>query len=355
MRDFDRGAVLVTGAAGYIGSHAVVALRERGWRVVGVDNLSTGDPRAIPVGMPFFQADIADIATMRAIFDRLDIVAVMHFAGSIVVPESVRRPISYYANNTMATCALFELCVERGIEAVVFSSTAAVYGLPKHIPVAEDAELNPMTPYGSSKLMAERMLQDIDEAHDLPNVILRYFNVAGVDPLGRAGLYKENATHLLKAACEAAVGARDYIEVFGTDYPTRDGTCIRDFVHVSDIASAHVAALAYLLDGGVSDVFNVGYGVGYSVTEALSAVQRISDTTMDIRHVGRRAGDAPEVVADVARIRRKLGWRPQYGDLDTILRHALAWEYKCQRRQSFELMSENPRNALREPEITLAW
>jgi UDP-glucose 4-epimerase len=254
------------------------------------------------------------------------VTAIIHFAASIVVPDSVRDPLGYYRNNTMNARALFEAAVKTGVRHVIFSSTAAVYGNPARVPVAEDAPLSPMSPYGSSKLMSEIMLRDTAAAHDLTYVVLRYFNVAGADPMGRTGQSTIGATHLIKVAVETALGSRPHIDVFGTDYDTPDGTCIRDYIHVSDLVRAHSAALAHLRSGGASATFNCGYGHGSSVLEVIEAVKRVSGRDFAVKLSGRRPGDPAAIVADAARIRAQLGWAPQFDDLDTIVAHALAWE-----------------------------
>jgi UDP-glucose 4-epimerase len=319
-------ALLVTGGAGYIGSHAVLALRAAGWPVIVLDNLSTGRRAAIPAGVELVEGDVGERAGLARLFERQRIAAVLHFAGSVIVPESVRDPLAYYHNNTVNSLALFDACVRAGIGAVVFSSTAAVYGNPDSVPVPESAPTRPLNPYGRSKLMIEHMLGDLEAAYGLRHVILRYFNVAGADPQGRTGLAMPNATHLLKVACEAAVGKRATVAMFGDDYPTADGTCVRDFIHVSDLAEAHVHAVEHLLAGGSSRTLNCGYGHGYSVRTVLDTVGRVSGRPLVVERAPRRAGDSVEVVAATERIRRELGWRPRYDDLDQIVRHALAFE-----------------------------
>jgi UDP-glucose 4-epimerase len=322
-------AVLVTGGAGYIGSHAVLALRDAGWHVAVIDDLSNGSREAVPDGVPFYHGSIAERVLVDSIIDQLGIGAIMHFAGSIVVPESVERPLDYYANNTVASHSLIGAAVAAGIKHMLFSSTAAVYGAPAQVPIVEDDPKLPINPYGASKLMTERMLSDASAAYDLNYGALRYFNVAGADPQGRAGQRGRGATHLIKVAAEAAVGKRDHIAVYGTDYPTPDGTCIRDYIHVSDLAAAHVAALEWLTGHpGENLVMNCGYGKGLSVLEVLDAVDRHTDTPVRRVMEGRRAGDPPELVASNQRLLETVDWRPKYNDIDRIVADALAWERK---------------------------
>jgi UDP-glucose 4-epimerase len=319
--------VLVTGGAGYIGSHAVLALRDAGWPVAVIDNLVTGFRFAVPEEVPFYEGDIADVALLKRIFAEHGTRAVMHFAGSIVVPESVGNPLKYYHNNTAKSRALIEAAVTAGVPHFIFSSTAATYGIPELSPVAEDAPQQPINPYGWSKLMTERMLADTAVAHPLNYCALRYFNVAGADPQGRSGQSTAGATHLIKVAVEAALGKRDSVAVFGTDYDTPDGTGVRDYIHVSDLAAAHVLALEALIAEPVRSLtMNCGYGRGFSVVEVLDAVDRVTNLRVERRLEGRRAGDPPSLVSDNARIKSSLPWVPQYADLDTIVRHALQWE-----------------------------
>jgi UDP-glucose 4-epimerase len=318
--------VLVTGGAGYIGSHMVYALVAAGERVVVLDNLSTGFEWAVAKGVPFIVGDTGDQPRVAALIAEHQIDAIIHFAASIVVPDSVRDPLGYYRNNTMNSRALLEAAVTGGVRHFIFSSTAAVYGNPARVPVAEDAPLAPMSPYGSSKLMTEIMLRDVAAAHPLKFVILRYFNVAGADPELRTGQSTVGATHLIKVAVETALGLRPQIEVFGTDYETPDGTCIRDYIHVTDLALAHLAALVHLRRGDISETFNCGYGHGYSVLEVIEAVKRVSGRDFAVRLSARRPGDPTAIVADAARVRLQLAWAPQFDDLETIVRHALAWE-----------------------------
>lgn len=319
-------SVLVTGGAGYIGSHMVLELLGAGEEVVVLDNLSTGFRSAVPDAARFVEGNVGDRALVGRLLSDNPIDAILHFAGSIVVPESVTDPLSYYGNNTCNSRNLLQCAVEAGVPYFIFSSTAAVYGEPEHSPAAEDAPLRPISPYGSSKLMTETMLADTARAHPLHYVALRYFNVAGADPSGRVGQSTPKATHLIKVACEAAVGLRPGLDVFGTDYQTPDGTCVRDYIHVTDLVRAHLDALRYLRAGGESAVLNCGYGEGFSVLQVVDAVKRASGVDFPVRMVGRRAGDPPALVAGADRIRSVLGWEPQLNDLDTIVGHALAWE-----------------------------
>jgi UDP-glucose 4-epimerase len=334
--------VLVTGGAGYIGSHMVHALVEAGESVVVIDNLSTGFSTYLPEGVPLFIGDVADENLVEGVIAAHGIDAIIHFAGSVVVPESMRDPLAYYRNNTMTTRNLLNAAVKCGVKRFIFSSTAAVYGNPDFTPVAEDTATRPLSPYGSSKLMTEIMLHDIAPAYGMEFVVLRYFNVAGADPQGRTGLATMGATHLLKIAVEAATGQRSKIDVFGTDYPTPDGSCIRDFIHVSDLVQAHRAALGYLREGGASTTLNCGYGRGYSVLETIDAVRRASGRNFAVQYAPRRDGDIMTMIADTTRIRATLDWTPVYDDLETIARHALAWEEKLARdRHGIELMAKS--------------
>jgi UDP-glucose 4-epimerase len=321
--------VLVTGGAGYIGSHAVLALKDAGWPVAVVDDLSNGNREAVPDDVPFYEGNIADRALIERIFAEQATQAIMHFAGSIVVPESVERPLDYYANNTLASHALISAAVAAGVKHILFSSTAAVYGAPERVPIDEEDAKLPINPYGASKLMTERMLADASAAHPFNYGALRYFNVAGADPSGRTGQRGKGATHLIKVACETAVGKRDRIAVYGADYPTPDGTCIRDYIHVSDLADAHVAALEWLVAHPKENlVMNCGYGKGLSVLEVLDAVDKANGAPILRVMEGRRAGDPPELVAGNARLLATLGWRPRHADIDTIVGDALRWERK---------------------------
>jgi len=318
--------ILVTGGAGYIGSNMVHELVDVGEQVVVLDNLSTGFRFLVPSAVPFIAGSTGDRPLVAKALVKHGITTIIHFAASIVVPESVADPIGYYRNNTMNTCNLIDAAVEAGVKQLIFSSTAAVYGNADTMPARENAVTAPISPYGTSKLMSEIMLHDTGKAHGLRFVVLRYFNVAGADPKLRTGQSSPVATHLIKVACEAALGKRAKLSVFGTNYPTPDGTCIRDYIHVSDLARAHSAALAYLRRGGESTTFNCGYGRGSSVLEVIEAVRRVSGHDFQIEIAERRAGDPPALVANVDRIRATLDWRPQFQDLDTIVAHALAWE-----------------------------
>jgi UDP-glucose 4-epimerase len=325
--------VLVTGGAGYIGSHMVLALAEAGESVVVIDNLSTGFSAMLPEGVPLFIGDAGDENLVEGVIAQHKVESIIHFAGSVVVPESMRDPLGYYRNNTMVTQSLLRAAVRSGVSRFIFSSTAAVYGNPDQVPVPEIAPTRPLSPYGASKLMTEIMLHDVASAHGMNYVVLRYFNVAGADPQARIGLATVGATHLLKIAVEAATGQRAKIDVFGTDYPTPDGSCIRDFIHVSDLAEAHRSALSYLRNGGNSVTLNCGYGRGYSVIETVEAVKRISMRNFAVQYAPRRPGDIMTMVADTSRIRGLLDWTPKYDDLEAIAAHALAWEEKLLRER----------------------
>ena len=325
--------VLVTGGAGYIGAHAVLALADAGWPVAVIDNLTTGFRWAVPDGVPFYQGDIEDADLLARIFAEQGMGngfgAVMHFAGSIIVPESVENPLKYYHNNTAKSRALIAAAVAFGIPHFIFSSTAATYGIPEVSPVNEDSPKRPINPYGMSKLMTEIMLGDVSRAHPLNFCALRYFNVAGADPRARTGQSTAGATHLIKVAVEAALGKRDSVDVFGTDFDTADGTGVRDYIHVSDLAAAHVLALqALIADPAGSPTLNCGYGRGYSVFEVLDAVDRVTNQAITRVLGPRRAGDPDSLISDNTRIKATLPWVPQYADLDTIVAHALQWERK---------------------------
>ena len=318
--------VLVTGGAGFIGSHMALELIDAGEDVLVLDNLSTGFRWAVPAEAKFVEGDVGDHNLVRRLLLRNKIDAIIHFAGSIVVPELIADPLGYYLNNTCKSRSLLAVAVETKIPHFIFSSTAAVYGMAKVSPVTEDIELAPISPYGSSKLMTEMMLRDTAAAHPLRYVALRYFNVSGADPKGRSGQSTPHATHLIKVASQAALGERPYLEVFGTDYPTPDGTCVRDYIHVSDLVRAHLDALRYLRQGGKSEVLNCGYGAGFSVLEVISAVKRVANADFPVRIADRRPGDPASLVAGAARVHEVLGWEPKLNDLDTIVGHSLGWE-----------------------------
>jgi UDP-glucose 4-epimerase len=321
---------LVTGGAGYIGSHMIWKLLDEGEQVVALDDLSTGFAWAVPPGVRIVIGDVGDQALVRRILREYDVSAIVHFAASLIVPDSVMEPLQYYENNTMKSRALIECAIEAGVHHFIFSSTAAVYGSPERCPVDEDAPLLPESPYGSSKLMAEVILRDAAVAHGLTFSILRYFNVCGADPGLRAGEATHSSTHLIKVASETALGLRPQIDVFGTDYATPDGSCVRDYIHVTDLVDAHYLALQRLRGGGDNLVANCGYGSGYSVLEVIEAVKRAVGRDFAVRYAGRRAGDAVAIVANADRARRELGWQPRFDDLRTIVSHALAWERKLQ-------------------------
>lgn len=325
----DKATVLVTGGAGYIGSHAVLALRDAGYPVVVVDNLVTGFRFAIPQDVAFVEADIADQPVVEQAMRAHGVKAVMHFAGSIIVPESVENPLKYYHNNTAKSRALIESAVRCGVAHFIFSSTAATYGIPEESPVREDSPKRPINPYGMSKLMTELMLADVAAAHPLNYCALRYFNVAGADPQARSGQSTAGATHLIKVAVEAALGKRGHVGVFGTDFDTPDGTGVRDYIHVSDLANAHLLALEALMAAPErSHTLNCGYGRGFSVLEVLDAVDRVTNIKIERRFEGRRAGDPPALISDNREIMARFPWKPRYADLDMIVNHALAWERK---------------------------
>ena len=319
-------SVLVTGGAGYIGSHMVLELLDAGEKVVVVDNLTTGFRWAVDPRATLVVGDVADDDLVRTVIRKHNVGAIIHFAGSIVVPESVADPLGYYHNNTAKSRSLMATAVATGVKHFIFSSTAAVYGNPKENPVSEMAVPAPMSPYGSSKLMTEVMLADTARAHDFRFVALRYFNVAGADPKGRSGQSTPRATHLIKVACETALAKRSHMEVFGTDYPTQDGTCVRDYIHVKDLARAHMSALEHLRKGGASDIFNCGYSKGYSVHEVIAAVKKASGVDFKVILSPRRPGDPAAIVAASGKIRDQLGWKPEHDDLGKIVSQALAWE-----------------------------
>jgi UDP-glucose 4-epimerase len=319
-------AVLVTGGAGYIGSHMVWELLDSGEDVIVLDRLSTGFEWAVAPEAKLVIGDIADASLVKSLFRDHEIDSVMHFAGSIVVPESVAIPLAYYENNTCKTRALLETIIEANIRHVIFSSTAAVYGNQGEAPIAEYASTNPESPYGRSKLMTEWMLRDASAAHGFTYTTLRYFNVSGSDPRGRTGQSTQGATHLIKVACETATGKRPAMSIFGTDYPTPDGTCIRDYIHVSDLAVAHRLTLERLRRGGSNLTANCGYGRGYSVLEVVDSVKKMAGRSFEVQLCARRPGDASAVVANSDLACRELDWVPKYADLDRIVADALAWE-----------------------------
>ncbi len=319
--------VLVTGGAGYIGSHVVKLLGERGEKVLVYDNLSTGHRWAVLYG-DLVEADLEDERTLEDVFCSFCPEAVIHFAAKIVVPESVRDPLLYYENNVSNSIKLLKVALRHKVRAFVFSSSAAVYGIPDAVPIKEEAPLKPINPYGWSKAMVEKVLEDFSLAYGLKYVSLRYFNVAGADLQGRIGQASKEPTHLITRALKAALGELEEMEIYGTDYPTRDGTCIRDYIHVEDLAWAHLLALFYLMDGGHSTVFNCGYGRGYSVKEVIEAVKRVTGVDFRVKEAPRRPGDPPELVADPQKIRDVLGWAPRYDDLHLIIRTAWDWEKK---------------------------
>ena len=331
MTDAAKPPVLVTGGAGYIGSHAVLALVDAGWPVAVIDNLSTGFAFAVPDGVPLYEGDIADADLLARILAEQGTRAIMHFAGSVVVPESVENPLKYYDNNTGRTRMLLEAAIAAGIDHFIFSSTAATYGEPQETPVTEDAAQLPINPYGASKLMSERMLADVSAAHPMNHCVLRYFNVAGADPRARSGQATQGATHLIKVAVEAALGKREKVGVFGTDFDTPDGTGVRDYIHVSDLAAAHVLALEELIARpDASLVMNCGYGRGFSVLEVLDAVDRVTNAKITREMQPRRAGDPAALVSSNARIKATLPWQPRHDDLETIIAHAMQWERRLE-------------------------
>jgi len=322
----ERQATLITGGAGYIGSHTVIALRQAGRSVVVLDNLSTGSRSVVPDDVTFVEGDAGDGQLVEALIAEHDIGSVIHFAGSILVEQSVSEPLLYYANNVAVSRNLLEACSRAGVEQFIFSSTAAVYGAPEQVPIPEHAATRPINPYGNSKLVIEWMLRDLAAAADLRYVALRYFNVAGADPQGRSGQLGPVATHLIKIASQVVAGVRDSIAIFGDDYDTPDGTCVRDYIHVSDLAAAHLAALEYLESGGESCSLNCGYGHGYSVREVVEAVERCTGQALNPRRAPRRPGDPPILVADVGALSRTLRWSPRYDNLDVIITTAVDWE-----------------------------
>ena len=321
-------SILVTGGAGYIGSHMVRDLADAGERVIVLDNLSTGFDWAIPKGVPLVVGDTGDRKLVGQILREHEVQSIIHFAASAIVPDSVKDPLGYYKNNTVNSLALIETAVKNCVRQLIFSSTCAVYGNPAQVPVTEEALAAPISPYGWSKLMTEIVLRDAGTAHGLSHVILRYFNVAGADPGCRTGQSSKNATHLIKVAVKTALGLRPKIDIYGADYPTPDGTCIRDYIHVSDLVRAHSDALGYLRAGGASLTLNCGYGHGFSVREVIEMVKRVSGVDFKVEVAPRRPGDSAQIIAASERARTTLGWEPQYDDLATIIGHALAWEQR---------------------------
>ena len=319
-------SILVTGGAGYIGGHTVLQLADAGEKVTVLDNLTTGFQWAVDDRVDFVEGNAGDTEAVTALLQERGIKSILHFAGSIVVPESVENPLKYYHNNTATTRNLIEAAVNAGVKHFIFSSTAAVYGMAGMEPVGEENPLSPESPYARSKLMSEMMLEDVAFAHDIKYGVLRYFNVAGADPQGRSGQSTPLATHLIKVACQTALGQRDKMKIFGTNYDTPDGTCIRDYIHVTDLAEAHALLLNYLRDGGDSTTMNCGYGRGYSVKEVVGVVKKATGIDFSAEETGRRAGDPAAIVAQADRARSVLGWEPKHDDLREIVDHAFAWE-----------------------------
>jgi UDP-glucose 4-epimerase len=329
-------ATLITGGAGYIGSHAVLAFRDAGQPVVVVDDLSTGRRDRVPAGVPFVEGDAGDATLVGEVIRSHGITTVVHFAGSIVVPESVTDPLKYYRNNTCTSRNLIETCVTGGVNRFVFSSTAAVYGMPETVPIPEDAPTLPINPYGASKLMTEWILRDTAVAADFRFVALRYFNVAGADPQGRSGQATKNATHVIEVASQAALGLREGFEIFGDDYDTPDGTCVRDYIHVSDLAEAHLLAVRYLEGGGGSVALNLGNERGFSVREVVATMQQVSGRSFPVKTGPRRPGDPARLVAAAARVRNLLGWQPRRAELETQISDVWRWHQKKLESGSYE-------------------
>ncbi len=336
-------AVLVTGGAGYIGSHMAFMLADAGEAVAVLDDLSSGDKGLVPPQAAFHQGDVGDEAVLAGIFREHDIEAVIHFAGSASVPESVADPLSYYLNNTARSRTLMASAVKHGVKHFIFSSTSVIYCPTEPMPLSEGCRFNPISPYGASKVMTERMLADVSRAHDMTHCVLRYFNVAGADPEGRTGQSSPKSAHLIKMSAQAALGRRPQLSVYGTDYPTPDGTCIRDYIHVTDLVDAHMRALRYLRGGGESQVMNVGYGRGYSVLEVVDTVKRVSGVDFPVKIEERRPGDPVELVSDPRRAREVLGWQPKLDDLSVIVQHALDWERRLSNRAPFLAGNETER------------
>lgn len=320
-----RRKIIITGGAGYIGSHCVKRLGELGYEILTIDNLSSGNRWAVLYGK-LEVVDLADTSRIEQIIKDFRPDAVIHFAASIVVPESVQNPAKYYKNNTENTLNLLKILVENNIDKFIFSSTAAVYGIPEIVPVSENSQLIPINPYGRSKMMSEMILKDFSLAYGLRYISLRYFNVAGADGSGRLGQRRKDATHLITVAVKTALGKRPYLEIYGTDYPTKDGTCIRDYIHVDDLADAHILVLDYLLQGGNSEIFNCGYGHGYSVKEVVEATKKVTGVDFKVIEADRRDGDPPELVAESTKLKSTLGWQPRYDDLHYIIKTAYEWE-----------------------------
>jgi UDP-glucose 4-epimerase len=319
--------ILVTGGAGYIGSHIVKALGERGYEIVVYDNLSYGHEWAVLYGN-LVKGDLADIEFLDSVFKKERFDAVIHLAAYVVVDESIKEPLKYYRNNVVNTLNLIENCIKHNVNKFIFSSTAAVYGIPYKIPVNEEAPLLPINPYGASKVMVERLLEDTSTTSNFRYISIRYFNVAGADPLSRIGQARKDATHLITVSLRTALGKNNYLNIFGTDYPTPDGTCIRDYIHVDDLSDAHILCLEYLVSSDKSKIYNCGYGHGYSVNEVVERVKDVTEISFPVRYVGRRPGDPPILVADSSKIRNELGWIPRYDNLDYIIKTAWDWEKK---------------------------
>ena len=336
-----KATIVVTGGAGYIGSHVLLALRDCGWPVLAVDNLATGVAGLVPEDVKLVQADCGDAGRMGALLAEHDAGAVMHFAASALVPESVSDPMKYYLNNTANTASLIDTCISAGVKMFIYSSSAAVYGEPDVAFVSEQQPPRPVSPYGKSKLMGEQILEDAASAHPFCYVALRYFNVAGADPAGRSGQATPNATHLIKVACETAAGTRPFMEIYGTDYDTPDGTCIRDYIHVTDLADAHMAALGYLMSGADSGVLNCGYGYGHSVLDVIAAVREVAGVDIDAREAARRPGDVAQLVCASQRIREQLGWSPKHDHLATMVRTAYEWECRLRDGTAFVKQRRN--------------